>query len=204
MIVLVDENDTPTGTARKLAAHHNDTRRHRAFSVFLFDSKGNLLLQQRAFSKKTWPGVWSNSCCGHVMLHERVENAARRRLRYELGIKLTKLTVVLPDFRYRAEKDGVVENEFCPVLVGFVSGEPRPNPIEVNDTRWVRWDKFLDDVRDPANGFSPWAVEETDLLANSPVFLDIYRLNTSVHSLSPRPPDSNDSTAADSNDNVFV
>jgi isopentenyl-diphosphate delta-isomerase len=182
MIVLVDENDRPTGTARKLAAHHNDTQRHRAFSVFLFSKDGNLLLQQRALSKKTWPGVWSNSCCGHVMLHEKVVNAARRRLKYELGIKISDLNVVLPDFRYSAEKDGVVENELCPVLVGFMSVTLRPNPYEVHDTRWVDWNKFLVDVRDPSNGFSPWAVEETELLANSQKFQDLYHANIAAPS----------------------
>jgi isopentenyl-diphosphate delta-isomerase len=182
MIVLVDENDRPSGTARKLAAHHNDTQRHRAFSVFLFSKDGNLLLQQRAFSKKTWPGVWSNSCCGHVMLHEKVVNAARRRLKYELGIKISDLNVVLPDFRYSAEKDGVVENELCPVLVGFMSVTLRPNPYEVHDTRWVDWNKFLVDVRDPSNGFSPWAVEETELLANSQKFQDLYHANIAAPS----------------------
>jgi isopentenyl-diphosphate delta-isomerase len=182
IFVLADDNDRPTGTARKLAAHHNDTQRHLAFSVFLFNESGNLLLQQRAFSKKTWPGVWSNSCCGHVMLHEKVVNAARRRLKYELGIKISDLNVVLPDFRYSAEKDGVVENELCPVLVGFISVTLRPNPYEVHDTRWVDWNKFLVDVRDPSNGFSPWAVEETELLANSQKFQDLYHANIAAPS----------------------
>jgi len=170
MIVMVDENDCPIGVAPKLPAHNRDTKRHRAFSVFLFNEKGQLLLQQRAMSKKTWPGVWSNSCCGHVMLHEAVENAAKRRLRYELGVRNVKLKIMLPDFRYRAEKDGVVENEICPVLVGFCSQQPRPNPDEVYDMKWVDWSEFVTDVADPANGFSPWAIEEVKLLAKEPKF----------------------------------
>jgi isopentenyl-diphosphate delta-isomerase len=175
MIVYVDESDRPTGTAPKLAAHNGETRRHMAFSAFLFDRGGKLLLQQRAFSKKTWPGVWSNSCCGHVMLHENVLDAARRRIRYELGIKASDLTIVLPDFRYRAEKDGVVENEICPVLVGFAPATmPRFNPEEVNSVRWIRWEDFLDEVRDPANGYSPWAIEETELLFQTDKFQELY------------------------------
>lgn len=170
MIVMVDENDRPLSTERKLPAHNKDTKRHRAFSVFLFNEKGELLLQQRALTKKTWPGVWSNSCCGHVMLHETIEDAAKRRLKYELRISNVKLDIMLPDFRYRAEKDGVVENEICPVLVGFCSQEPRPNPQEVHSTKWVDWTRFVDDVNDPANGFSPWAVEEVQLLAKEPRF----------------------------------
>ncbi|MBK8464559.1 MAG: isopentenyl-diphosphate Delta-isomerase [Chloracidobacterium sp.] len=170
MIVMVDEDDRPITTARKLPAHNGDTKRHRAFSVFLFNDRGELLLQQRALTKKTWPGVWSNSCCGHVMLHETVEHAAKRRLKHELGISNVKLKVELPDFRYRAEKDGVVENEICPVLVGFCSQQPSPNPQEVNNTKWVDWNQFVSDVSDPENGFSPWAVEEVELLAREPSF----------------------------------
>ncbi|MFN0278487.1 MAG: isopentenyl-diphosphate Delta-isomerase [Pyrinomonadaceae bacterium] len=172
MIVMVDENDNPIGTARKLTAHDGDTKRHRAFSVFLFNDKGELLLQQRALTKKTWPGVWSNSCCGHVMLHESVENAARRRLKYELGIRVGELHLILPHFRYRAQKDGIVENEICPVLVGFTSTQPEPNPDEVNDLKWVNWKTFVSEVSDAANGYSPWAVEEVELLANEPRFED--------------------------------
>lgn len=170
MIVYCDEQGTPTGTSPKLAAHDSETRRHLAFSVFIFNSKGELLLQQRALTKKTWPGVWSNSCCGHVMLHETVEAAAKRRLKYELGVTGVKLDIVLPDFRYRAEKDGVVENEICPVLVGGFDGTPRPNPDEVNDIRWVDWNDFVVEVADPANGYSPWAREEVELLARSDEF----------------------------------
>ena len=167
MIVFVDEENTALATAPKLAAHHSDTKLHRAFSVFLFNSKGELLLQQRALTKKTWPGVWSNSCCGHVMLHESLEAAARRRLKHELGLTVGELHVVLPDFRYRAEKDGVVENELCPVLVGHTDAQPRPNQSEVNAIRWVDWRKFIIEVADPANGYSPWAREEVELLAAS-------------------------------------
>ncbi|MBK9527446.1 MAG: isopentenyl-diphosphate Delta-isomerase [Acidobacteria bacterium] len=164
MIVYCDESGVPTGTSRKLAAHDGDTKRHLAFSIFLFNDKGELLLQQRALTKKTWPGVWSNSCCGHVMLHESTESAARRRLKYELGMRVEKLHLILPDFRYRAEKDGVVENEICPVFVGFASALPRPNPAEVNDVKWVDWEQFVVEVADPANGYSPWAREEVELL----------------------------------------
>ena len=174
MIVMVDENNVPVGTERKLLAHNRNTKRHRAFSVFLFNSKGELLLQQRAFTKKTWPGVWSNSCCGHVMLHETVERAANRRLKYELGVSGVDLTVVLPDFRYRAEKDDVVENEICPVLVGFLNREPRPNPSEAAAIRWVDWRSFVVEVADPANGYSPWALEEVELLARNVIFNELY------------------------------
>lgn len=178
MIVYVDEDNNPVGTARKLPAHDGETRRHRAFSVFLFNDKGELLLQQRALSKKTWPGVWSNSCCGHVMLHESTEHAARRRLKYELGMRVDKLHLILPDFRYRSEKDGVVENEICPVFVGFTLVQPVPNPDEVNDVKWIDWEQFVVEVADPANGYSPWAREEVGLLAMEPKFRGLLTART--------------------------
>lgn len=174
MIVFCNEDAKPTGTAPKLASHDRETRRHLAFSVFIFNGKGDLLLQQRAESKKTWPGVWSNSCCGHVMLHESSSAAARRRLRFELGLGVSYLRMMLPDFRYRAERDGVAENEICPVFVGFADAEPTPNPHEVQAVRWVNWSKFVEEVADPANGYSPWAREEVELLARDPVFRELY------------------------------
>ena len=173
-IVVVDENNTPIRTARKLEAHDGDTPLHRAFSVFLFNRAGELLLQQRAFSKKTWPGVWSNSCCGHPMLHETTAKAAARRLQFELGIKGVDLHLVLPDFRYRAEKDGVVENELCPVFVGFYDGPIRANDAEVNSVRWTDWAAFIDEVGDPAKGYSPWAIEEVEQLHKDLFFREMF------------------------------
>ncbi|CAN5147359.1 hypothetical protein BH20ACI2_BH20ACI2_28310 [soil metagenome] len=142
--------------------------------TLIFNEKGEVLLQQRALTKKTWPGVWSNSCCGHVMLHETIEAAAGRRLKYELGMSVDKLHLILPDFRYRAEKDGVVENEICPVFVAFANSQPVPNPDEVNDVKWVDWEPFMVDVADPANGYSAWAGDEVELLAENLQFDQFY------------------------------
>ncbi|HMQ02829.1 MAG TPA: isopentenyl-diphosphate Delta-isomerase [Pyrinomonadaceae bacterium] len=169
MVVLVDEENNPLGTARKSETHHHDTHLHRAFSVFLFNEKGELLMQRRAFGKLTWPGVWSNSCCGHTMLNERTEQAAARRLAFELGLKNVDLQMALPDFRYRAEKDGIVENEICPVLVGVTDQEPSINSAEVAETKWVPWNEFLAAIRRVDCELSPWAIEEGLLLAESPV-----------------------------------
>ncbi len=169
MVVLVDEENNPLATARKSETHNADTKLHRAFSVFLFNAKGELLMQRRAFGKLTWPGTWSNSCCGHTMLNERTEQAAARRLAYELGLRNVELQMALPDFRYRAEKDGVVENEICPVLIGVTDQEPAMNLDEVSETKWVAWDEFLDSIRRIDCELSPWAIEEGMLLANSPI-----------------------------------
>jgi isopentenyl-diphosphate delta-isomerase len=106
------------------------------------------------------------------MLHETVENAARRRLSDELRITRAELHLILPEFRYRAEKDGVVENEICPVFVGFTDQTPRPNHREVADIRWIPWAE-TGNVISTTNGFSPWAVEELGLLINDPRFRQI-------------------------------
>ncbi|MBK9154074.1 MAG: isopentenyl-diphosphate Delta-isomerase [Chloracidobacterium sp.] len=177
MVVLVDEHNNPLGTARKSETHNHDTQLHRAFSVFLFNTKGELLMQRRAFGKLTWPGVWSNSCCGHTMLNERTEQAAARRLAFELGLRGVDLHMALPDFRYRAEKDGIVENEICPVMVGVTDQEPMINSAEVAETKWVRWDDFLTAIRRVDCELSPWAVEEGLLLAESPVLRKLLRSN---------------------------
>jgi isopentenyl-diphosphate delta-isomerase len=170
LVVLVDDDDRVVGTAGKCETHHANTPLHRGFSVFLFNPQGEFLMQQRAFSKKTWPGVWSNSCCGHPMLGETVVAAAERRIEYELGLTGVELEIALPDFRYRAEKDGVVENELCPVLIGVVRGEPTINTHEVERIKWVNWVDFVASLNDPETGISPWAVEEVRQLCNSEIF----------------------------------
>jgi isopentenyl-diphosphate delta-isomerase type 1 len=165
LVVLVDEQNRPIGTAPKATVHGAATPLHRGVSVFLFDGAGRLLLQQRALGKRTWPGVWSNTCCGHPAPGESVEDAARRRLRDELGLEAADLRVSLPDYRYRAERDGVVENEICPVLTGRVLGTPDPRRAEVEALRWVDWGEFIAECERFPERYSPWCVEETRLLA---------------------------------------
>lgn len=172
LIVFADDDGNAVGTGPKSESHNADTRLHLAFSVFLFNDAGELLLQQRAYGKKTWPGVWSNSCCGHLMPCESTEDAAARRLLHELGLTNIDLTIALPDFRYKAELDGVVENEICPVLIGFTDKIPRPNRSEVNAVKWVPWLQILAAAADLNSGLSPWAVDEIRLLAESKVFLE--------------------------------
>ena len=180
MIVFAADDGTPIATGRKLASHTGETDLHKAFSAFLFNSRGELLLQQRSAVKKTWPGVWSNSCCGHPMLHEAEADAVRRRLHFELGIRNVSVHEVLPDFRYKAELGGVVENELCPVFVAFSDESVRPEPTEVGDIKWLEWNAALAMIRDPANGFSPWAIGEVELLARSKRFVELMRENTSA------------------------
>ncbi|MEO6018967.1 MAG: isopentenyl-diphosphate Delta-isomerase [Knoellia sp.] len=169
-VVLLSDAGTPIGSARKDEVHHENTPLHLAFSCYLFDPAGQLLLTRRAWSKRTWPGVWTNSCCGHPAPGEVPEDAVRRRVAQELGSELTGLRVVLPDFRYRAVMDdGVVENEVCPVYVATCSdpGALSPDPLEVVEHEWVDWLEFREDVLSGRREVSPWCRLQLEELAHS-------------------------------------
>ena len=169
-VVLVNEKNEPIGTSEKLVMHNSDTPLHKGFSVFLFNENSKLLLQQRSKKKKTWPLVWSNSVCGHPMLNETAINAAKRRLQFELGITNAQLSVMLPNYRYRFDKDGIVENEFCPVMVGFTDQEPTINPEEVEAVKWIAWSEWLNEIVNNPQRYSEWSVEETMLLNKNKQF----------------------------------
>lgn len=174
-VVLVDEQDNEVGTMPKAEVHTDDTPLHRAFSVFMFNSKGELLLQQRSHVKKTWPLIWSNSCCGHPMPNEGYISAVKRRVKYELGLELSKVWCVLPKFRYRAELYGVVENEFCPVFVAFTDEDPQPHSEEIEEIRWISWNEFTSTVATAEPPFSPWCIEETALLVKDEQFKKLFK-----------------------------
>ncbi|MGH3937242.1 MAG: isopentenyl-diphosphate Delta-isomerase [Pseudonocardiaceae bacterium] len=165
-VVLLDERLDPTGELPKSQVHHYDTPLHLAFSCYVFDDAGQVLMTRRASGKRAWPGVWTNTCCGHPLPDESSTAAATRRLREELGLRLVRSSVVLPDFRYRAvAPDGVVENEFCPVLVGAVDGQPQPDPAEVLEYRWVPWSELVDVVSIAPWTLSPWSALQIPQLA---------------------------------------
>ena len=165
-VVLLDEQRRPVGQLPKSQVHHDNTPLHLAFSCYVFDSAGRLLMTRRAVGKRTWPGVWTNSCCGHPLPNEPLVEAAARRLREELGVRLLRSTIALPDFEYRAvAPDGVVENEFCPVLVGAVEDKPDPDPAEVIEYHWAEWTLVVELVRVAPWLISPWAALQVPALA---------------------------------------
>src|SRR5712675_2623279 len=142
-VVLVDEDGHARGAMEKSAVHHANTPLHLGFSCYLLNNKDQLLLTRRALDKKTWPGVWTNSCCGHPYPAERLVRSVQRRLRQELGIDTADISLMLPGFRYRARMDnGVRENELFPVFPAYTDAEPAPDPAEVADTRWIAWSAF--------------------------------------------------------------
>ena len=173
-VVLLNEAGCASGTADKTAVHHAQTPLHLAFSCYLFNEAGQFLLTRRAESKRTWPGVWTNTCCGHPLPGEPMSVSVLRRLREELGISAAKLALVLPRFRYQAQMaNGVMENEVCPVYAAYTDVRPDPDPAEVEDVTWVEWDVFCQAVRTGRQPVSPWcAMQLSELSALGPQPLD--------------------------------
>lgn len=156
LVVLVDDDGRPVGTAPKATVHHAETPLHRAFSCYAFASDGRLLLTRRAAAKQAFPGVWTNTVCGHPAPGEDDVAAVTRRARQELRVAVRRVRVALPRFRYMAESAGVVENEICPVYLARVDEVPRPDPGEVQQFRWTTWPGLLDELRTRPEAYSPW------------------------------------------------
>jgi isopentenyl-diphosphate delta-isomerase len=164
--VLLDDDGRALGAAPKASVHHTDTPLHLAFSCYVFDRRGRLLLTRRAWHKATFPGVWTNSCCGHPAPGEPIAEAVRRRTRQELGLSLGDVQLVLPAFRYVATMaSGVRENELCPVYVATTGEEPRPDSEEVADHRWGEWSGFRDEILEGRLEVSPWCGQQVAALA---------------------------------------
>ncbi|MCO1656266.1 isopentenyl-diphosphate Delta-isomerase [Pseudonocardia humida] len=166
-VVLLDDEGRAVGTADKHTVHGATTPRHLGFSCYGFDGAGQVLVTQRALDKPTFPGVWTNTCCGHPAPGEAVEDAARRRLRHELDVRPLDLRLVLPDFAYRASFAGVEEHELCPVLVCRIEDPPRARPDEVEAWQWWSWSRLRDEAAAPGSILSPWARLQIPLLAAS-------------------------------------
>jgi isopentenyl-diphosphate delta-isomerase len=168
-VVLLDDQGAPIGTASKSGVHRTDTPLHLAFSCHLRDPDGRLLVTRRALTKRTWPGVWTNSFCGHPGPGEDLPSAVARRASVELGVTLTDLRLVLPDFRYRAiDASGIVENEICPVFTAVTADELQPDPDVVAEHRWVDAGDLEVAVSMAPWAFSPWLTLQLIELATAP------------------------------------
>lgn len=153
-VILVDENDRETGICEKLEAHQKGLL-HRAFSIFLFNKKGEYLLQQRADEKYHTPGLWSNTCCSHPRPDEKMEDALKRKLFQELGISAQVEKAF--DFMYRAEFDnGLIENELDHVYFGEYSEKPNPNPEEVQAWKYISYEEIKAEMAQDEAKFTPW------------------------------------------------
>ena len=161
LVVLLDAGGQPCGTADRTTIHGRSTPLHLAFSCYVVDAEGLVLMTRRALTKRTWPGVWTNACCGHPRPGEHFEDAIERRLADELGARATAIAPVLPDFRYEAvDASGIRENEVCPVFVATLVGGVDPDPAEVMEFRWVDPGALSDVATHSPWLLSPWSVEQ--------------------------------------------
>lgn len=154
MLVLVDENDHPVGAAEKIQVHREGWL-HRAFSIFIFDSQGRLLLQQRAPSKYHSAGLWSNACCGHPRVGEKLGDAVHRRLTEELGFDCRLQETFSLIYREQVAPD-LIEHEYDHVFVGSFEGLPAHNPIEVERCKWLTLPSLMEQIGSHPHAFTTW------------------------------------------------
>lgn len=153
-VILVNESDEPIGKMEKMLAHEKGVL-HRAFSVFIFNAKGEVLLQQRALSKYHSPGLWTNTCCSHPRPGETTEQAAHRRLKEEMGFDCTLQHKF--SFIYKVQFDnGLYEHELDHVYTGVYEEEPSINPDEVNTFKWMKWEQLLEDITKNMADYTFW------------------------------------------------
>jgi isopentenyl-diphosphate delta-isomerase len=167
LIVLVDDTGRSIGTMPKPLVHHGETPLHRAFSAYLFDDAGRLLITRRAEEKATFPGMWTNTVCGHPGPDEDDATAIARRARFELGLGVSDIRPAVPGYRYRAVFRGVVENEICPVYLGRFSGAPAPDPTEVGEGQLLDWAAFRGRQEAEGEAWSPWCREQARLIEDA-------------------------------------
>ena len=155
-VVLVDENDNALGFAEKLSAHQDGGKLHRAFSVMVFNSRNEVLLQLRSREKYHFGGLWSNTCCGHPSGEYALVEEAQHRLSEEFGFE-SDLTEKFT-FVYVADDpdSDLIEREFDHVLVGTFDGIPNPHPDEIDDYKWMPLDDLHREVKEHPDHYTPW------------------------------------------------
>lgn len=157
MVILVDENDNKIGLEEKMKAHQNGGRLHRAFSIFVFNSKNELMLQRRALSKYHAKGLWTNTCCSHPFDGEQVIDAGHRRLKEEMGFDCPLNEIF--SFVYHADVgEGLRENEYDHVLIGRYDGEATINPEEASDWKFESMKDVSMDMANNPKKYTPWFI----------------------------------------------
>lgn len=162
-LILVDKQDNESGYLSKANCHDGDGVLHRAFSVFLFDDNGRVLLQQRAATKRLWPKYWSNSCCSHPRRGESMSIATERRLRDELNVDATLEFVYKFTYHARYGELGS-EHELCHVFVGNVHNDLRPNDREIEEIRFLSSAQLEAELSEQPEKFTPWFKMEWQVL----------------------------------------
>ena len=153
-VILVDQSDNPVGTMEKMEAHRKGVL-HRAFSIFLFNDSGEMLLQKRASAKYHTGGLWTNACCSHPRANETMQEALQRKLMQEMGITCPVKKAF--SFTYRAElADGLTEHEYDHVFYGYFNEAPRPNPEEVQDWKYMPVEALEKDIAMNPERYTPW------------------------------------------------
>lgn len=153
-VILVDEHDKVIGEMEKMEAHHKGVL-HRAFSVFVFNEKEQLLVHQRALDKYHSAGLWTNTCCSHPRIGESIEAAAHRRLQEEMGFDCSLIKAF--SFTYRSEfSNGLIENELDHVFLGKYEGEPEVNPLEVAAYKWKNLEELRASLSENPEMYTEW------------------------------------------------
>ena len=153
-VILVNEKDEPIGLMGKMEAHEKGLL-HRAFSVFVFNSKQEVLLQQRAACKYHSPNLWTNSCCSHPRVGETNQQAGERRLQEEMGLQVPLQEVF--SFIYKAPFDnGLTEHEYDHVLIGYSDAQPQINPEEVASWKWLSLEAIKEDILQVPEQYTAW------------------------------------------------
>ena len=155
-IILVDEADQTIGYEEKLSAHQNGGKLHRAFSIFLFNTRGQMLLQLRSTEKYHFGGLWTNTCCSHPRRGEETADAARRRLQEELGIDCELREVGTFTYTATDSNSGLTEREFDHVYEGDYEGAPQPQPGEIDEVKWASPEEIQRDLAAHPERYTPW------------------------------------------------
>ncbi len=160
-VILVDTHDNQIGTEEKLTAHQKGLL-HRAFSIFIFNHEGKMLIHQRAFSKYHSGGLWTNACCSHPRPGESLEDSTHRRLREELGFDCSLQKMFHFTYKVNLANDGLFEHEFDHVFFGSFDGIINPNPDEIATVAWVTLEDLTADIKLQPERYTYWFLASFD------------------------------------------